>query len=175
MSPHNLSLNTRVNSHSAPSIWHPCPVMNWSYLSHLFCVENWLSYWINYEISLALCIFDKTVSCCMHFSWISTSLFIFSFKTCSSSLYCYADQNYSFRSRFIILWLGMFKTGKQVLGLLMSEGKFLISVAEVCRTQDRITEASSWRASGFCDRNHKVLWSWSLLWLQPERSWRTCD
>lgn len=51
--------------------------------------------------------------CCVtfHFSFISMLLFIFSFKTYSSGLYSYEDQNYSFRSRFIIFWLWMFKTG----------------------------------------------------------------
>lgn len=52
--------------------------------------------------------------CCVtfHFSFISLFLFIFfSFKTCPSSLYCYEDQNCSFRSRFIIFRLWMFKTG----------------------------------------------------------------
>lgn len=51
--------------------------------------------------------------CCVtfHFSFISLFLFIFfSFKTCPSSLYCYEDQNYVFRSRFIIFRLWMFKT-----------------------------------------------------------------
>lgn len=44
---------------------------------------------------------------------------------------------------------------KPVLGLLMSEGKFLMSITEVCRTQVRITEVSSWRASEFCDKIHR--------------------
>lgn len=38
---------------------------------------------------------------------------------------------------------------KLVLGLWMSEEKFLMSVTEVCCTQVQLTEVSSWRASGF--------------------------
>lgn len=64
---------------------------------------------------------------------------------------------------------------KLVLDLLMSEGRFLMSITEVCHTQVRITEVISWRASGFLTKFTGIQpFDLEACYGCNQRPWRTC-